>query len=213
MLAWILLTVVALAAVLYAERAQRPRIVWVAKPLASIGFIGAAVANGAFDTAYGNAVFLALVWSFLGDVFLIPRDSRPAFTFGIVSFLVGHLGFIVAFRVLGLDLGWAAAAAAGLLVPAVVVWRWLAPHLPRGMVIPVALYVVVITGMLAAAIGTWPRVEAPIVLAAAILFYLSDLTVARQRFVVKAFANRMIGLPLYYAGQLLFAASVTPAVL
>ena len=32
-----------------------------------------------------------------------------------------------------------------------------------------------------------------------------DLFVARQRFVAEAFINRLIGLPLYYAGQLLIA--------
>jgi hypothetical protein len=39
-------------------------------------------------------------------------------------------------------------------------------------------------------------------------FYLSDLFVARQRFVAPAFANRLYGLPLYYLGQFLLAFSV-----
>jgi hypothetical protein len=32
-------------------------------------------------------------------------------------------------------------------------------------------------------------------------FYLSDIFVARQRFVQHSFLNRLIGLPLYYLGQ------------
>jgi uncharacterized membrane protein YhhN len=43
----------------------------------------------------------------------------------------------------------------------------------------------------------------------ATLFYLSDFTVARDRFVPGAgFANRAIGLALYYAAQFLLAFSV-----
>jgi hypothetical protein len=38
-------------------------------------------------------------------------------------------------------------------------------------------------------------------------FYLSDLAVARDRFVARAFVNRLWGLPLYYAAQILFAVS------
>ena len=37
----------------------------------------------------------------------------------------------------------------------------------------------------------------------ALLFYLSDLCVARERFVVKSKWNGIVGLPLYYAGQLM----------
>jgi YhhN family len=42
----------------------------------------------------------------------------------------------------------------------------------------------------------------------AISFYLSDLFVARDRFVQTAFLNRLPGLPTYYAGQFLLAFSV-----
>ena len=35
----------------------------------------------------------------------------------------------------------------------------------------------------------------------------ADLFVARERFVSPAFGNRAIGLPLYYAAQILFAVS------
>ncbi|MDD3992851.1 MAG: hypothetical protein PHV70_11955 [Desulfobacteraceae bacterium] len=37
---------------------------------------------------------------------------------------------------------------------------------------------------------------------------MSDLFVARQRFVAPAFSNRLLGLPLYYIGQFLLAFSV-----
>jgi len=39
-------------------------------------------------------------------------------------------------------------------------------------------------------------------------FYISDLFVARDRFFKTEFSNRLLGLPLYYAGQFLLAFSV-----
>ena len=43
----------------------------------------------------------------------------------------------------------------------------------------------------------------------ALLFYLSDLFVARHRFVTTEFLNRGFGLPIYYAGQVLIALSIS----
>jgi uncharacterized membrane protein YhhN len=42
----------------------------------------------------------------------------------------------------------------------------------------------------------------------AVLFAASDLTVARERFVHRSAWNRVVGLPMYYAGQLLIAWSI-----
>ena len=53
---------------------------------------------------------------------------------------------------------------------------------------------------------------APILIAVgAIAFTISDLFVARERFVQTGFANGAIGLPLYFGSQLLLAYSVTLA--
>ena len=72
-----------------------------------------------------------------------------------------------------------------------------------------AAYVVVISTMVWGAMATvvghhlgWT------VAVGAALFYCSDLTVARDRFVEETFLNRVIGLPLYYAGQVFIALSV-----
>ncbi len=72
---------------------------------------------------------------------------------------------------------------------------------------PVDVYIVVITLMVATAFAA-SRVGAPTtVLAGAIAFYLSDLSVARDRFVCSTFTNRLWGLPLYYVAQLLLGSS------
>jgi uncharacterized membrane protein YhhN len=80
------------------------------------------------------------------------------------------------------------------------------------MKLPVLAYVVVITLMVIGARAVFERPDLPLtgkalIFWGAILFYLSDLLVARDQFIRKAFSNRLIGLPLYYTGQFLLAFS------
>jgi len=59
-------------------------------------------------------------------------------------------------------------------------------------------------GLLVAAWLATPASPRGILLAAGgVLFFASDLAVARERFVARAFSNRVWGLPCYYAAQLL----------
>jgi uncharacterized membrane protein YhhN len=190
---------------LFADRTDASWRLW-PKAAASTGFIAIAVASGAADTAYGRWVLVALALGWIGDVALVSK--HPAwFLIGLGAFLLSHLAYIGAFGVLGMR-GIAAGVTLGLLViPAIVIGRWLMPHVPRDMRVPVLAYVMVITAMVAAATGAasnsapWP------VLPAAVMFYASDLFVARERFVTPNFGNRAIGLPLYYGAQILFAVS------
>jgi uncharacterized membrane protein YhhN len=81
------------------------------------------------------------------------------------------------------------------------------------MKVPVAVYIIVISCMVAAA---WVALQNPVIrregawalFVGALCFYFSDLFVARDRFVKKQFINRLAGLPLYYLGQFLIAFSV-----
>jgi hypothetical protein len=61
--------------------------------------------------------------------------------------------------------------------------------------------------MVALAAGSFSYRVSWLLAAGAFGFYLSDLSVARDRFVAPAFVNRLWGLPLYYAAVLLLAAS------
>jgi uncharacterized membrane protein YhhN len=72
--------------------------------------------------------------------------------------------------------------------------------------VPVIGYVVVIVAMVigALAIGRGRLVVG------ALLFFASDLAVARDKFIAKTFANKAWGLPAYYAGQLAIAWSLAP---
>jgi len=130
---------------------------------------------------------------------LLLAKARHAFLAGIAVFLVAHVVYAAAFApaarvslVAGALLGAAGAAVVG--------WLW--PHLGHFRV-PVLCYATAITAMLVLALG----VANPLVRLGAALFYVSDLTVARDRFVRPGLANRLVGLPLYYAGQVLLALS------
>jgi hypothetical protein len=52
------------------------------------------------------------------------------------------------------------------------------------------------------------RTGAWFILVGAVLFYVSDIFEAHDRFVTEQFYNRFIGLPLYYTAQFLLAFSV-----
>jgi len=204
---WILATLFAVALLLLSEGNGWRAGVWIWKPLASTGFVAVALAAGATGFTYGRLVLLALVLSWWGDLLLIPR-ARAAFTAGLASFLLGHLAFAVAFVARGVAPLWLAVTAVVLAAPALAVHRWLRPHVPAPLLIPVRAYVVVICTMVACAFGTYAHAGGRALLAGALMFFVSDLAVARERFVAQGFVNKTWGLPLYYGGQLLLAASV-----
>lgn len=190
------------------ERAKRPIGIWVAKPLASTAFLAVALSAGALESTYGRAILAGLLLSWFGDVFLIPKGRPGIFLAGVLSFLAGHLAYAGAFVYRGMDrevLVVAALVAGGV---AVGVLRWLRPHVPGDMKVAVPAYVAVISVMVVCAIASfWARgsVWIPV---GAVGFYLSDLSVARDRFVSSDFVNRLWGLPLYYAAQVALAWSI-----
>ena len=91
------------------------------------------------------------------------------------------------------------------------VGRWLHPHVPSEMKIPVALYVIVITGMLLCAGLTAGTAPATLNIAGAWGFAASDLAVARRQFVDPSPANALWGTPLYFGSQMVLATSIALA--
>ena len=194
---------VAVAGLLVAEaRASRAGI-WLAKPAASTLFVVVACLAGATGSTFGLLVLSGLGLSWFGDVFLIGQRT-VAFIAGLSAFLLAHLAYAAAFFTLPLEILPTMLAGAGMLLVAIVVLRWLWPGLPAALRAPVVAYVLVIALMVAIAGGT-----VPVLLLAAAVFAASDVFVARERFVRSSLANRLCGLPLYYAAQLAFALSVS----
>ncbi len=203
---WIGLTTLALIALLLAERHEFAAGVRIAKPLASLGFLGYAVHHGALSSPYGIAILGGLGCSWFGDVFLLSR-RHSGFLAGLVAFFLAHVAYIAAFATQGPALGIVVGSILALLVPAWWVRRWLSAHVPSSLKRPVDLYMMVITGMVPTSIAAWFADGSTVMLIGAIAFYLSDLSVARDRFVAPGFDNRLWGLPLYYGAQLLLGST------
>ncbi len=203
--AW--LTVAAMCALLASKRRGWRVGEWTFKPLASTGFIVSALQHGALDSAYGRAVLAALVASWWGDVLLIPKMKR-AFLVGLGAFLLGHVAFAVAFVTRGVAWPTTLVTGALLCAPLALVGRWLMPHVPAAMKAPVMAYMAVITAMVSLAFGTVALHGNACIALGAVSFYLSDLSVARDRFVVTEYNNQLWGWPLYFGAQLVLAATL-----
>lgn len=195
-------------ALLVAEHKASQRGVWIAKPLASLGFVWVACVSGATGSPYGETVLLALIACALGDVLLITKGSGPAFLAGMAAFALGHAGFAAAFWQRGIERVATAVALVLMAGVAVATLRWLAPRLPADMRVPIRVYIAIISVMVALAVGASVENGSPWMAVGAIAFAVSDLSVARERFVQPAFANLLWGLPLYYAAQLVLAVTV-----
>ncbi|MCA9637613.1 MAG: lysoplasmalogenase [Myxococcales bacterium] len=199
-----ILTLVALVLLVIAERSRHRGARALTKVLASSGFMATALAAGALESAWGQTLLVALGLSMVGDIFLISR-ATAMFAGGLGAFLLAHVVFGVAFVVLGVDLGATAIVGALLVVFIVKVAAWVLPHVPGRLRAPVIAYILAVSAMAALAIGaSWSSGE-PAIAIAGVAFLISDVFVARDRFVTPGFANRLYGLPLYYGAQVLFA--------
>jgi uncharacterized membrane protein YhhN len=201
------ITAVAVLALLAAEALGRRVMVWIAKPTASTAFVAAAFVHGMPTDAYGIWVVVALVLSWWGDVLLIPR-SQKVFLAGILAFLSAHVAYAIAFVARGIALGWLVASGLPLALLGALVGRYFVRHAPAGLKRAVVAYIGVLSTMVALALAAWGRGGGTLLPIAAIAFYLSDISVALNRFVRPSLAYRAWGAPLYFGAQLLFAATV-----
>ncbi len=195
----------ALASLLKSARVGDRELEVVSKTAASIGF----VVLGAIAWSGGNPIATWLVVGLIlcaaGDVLLLWKRTFDA---GLWTFLLGHVAYIVAFHHALPFAVWSPFIAIVLVPAGLGALAWLWPHL-KSKKIPVCAYIAVISVMVWGAVATTTNGRLGwMVAVGATLFYLSDLTVARDRFVAPGFINRLIGLPLYYVGQILIALSV-----
>ena len=187
---------------------QKPKLA--VKTTLSALFIFAAVVQFHPVPLYYRFLLIGMIFCLGGDVFL-ALPGKKMFLFGLVSFLLGHVFYTVAFFYTAGFNQW---AGIGLVISALAgagVFLWLRPHL-GSMKIPVIFYILVISAMV---VGAWSVVGAGelksvgrmAAFGGALGFYVSDIFVARQRFLKAEFVNRLIGLPLYYGGQFMLAFS------
>ena len=162
----------------------------------------------------GHAIVTGLILGAVGDACLLAAGKRW-FLGGLVAFLLGHLCYVAGIAMVEPAERWLADAGWLVVLPVAIgvgVAAWLWPRL-GSMKLPVLGYVVTICAMVIAAIAAGRGAALPFanrlrLLVGACLFFASDLSVARDRFVARSFTNKLWGLPAYYAGQLLIAWSL-----
>ena len=201
---------VLLVGLIRAEKGGRAGRILVFKAPLSLLFIVTWTLSPARNSQFADMILIALWLCLAGDV-LLAFGSQRTFLLGLVSFLLGHAVYAAAFFTAGTSSGWMGMMVIGLLAAGLGIWQWLRPYLD-GMQGPVLAYIVVISVMVSGAASLSGTAAIPMaarisIFSGAVLFYLSDICVARERFVVSAHINRLAGLPLYYAAQFLLAVS------
>ncbi len=181
--AWILAVVAAVFALTdwFGVVTDRATVRYIAKPATLVALIGVALAVNPADSTIRAWMVAGLVFSLGGDVFLMLPERW--FIAGLVSFLIGHIAYVVG---LGLAPTSTAGLAVGLAVvvaSAATVGRSIVTTVRAGshtaLTAPVIAYIAVISAMVIAAFGT----TAAAAIIGALLFYASDSILAWNRFV------------------------------
>ena len=204
---WIVAAMIACASLVLCQLADIRGGAIVSKIAASSAFLITALGSGALRSRFGQVILAGLVLSAFGDVFLL-WSAPSLFLLGLISFLLAHLAYIAAFLSHGIDVRWSAATIVPVAVLSLAVSMWLTPYVSTDMLIPVRVYTIVISVMVAAAFGARGAGGSWLMPIGATLFYISDLAVATDRFVTPGFPMYVWGLPLYYSGQLMLALCV-----
>ena len=148
-------------------------------------------------------VLAALVFSWAGDVFLISSDWFMA---GLVSFLIAHIFYIVAYQKTGAATGQLKAVdiVKFVIYGAALIW-FIYPGL-GDLLVPVLIYALVLLGM-----GVWAHkrrgatstASFKLVALGAILFAISDGLIAVNKFAYPIPAERILIMSIYISAQYL----------
>lgn len=207
--AWILLGLaVAVALMDWASLVERPNpLEALAKPLVIVLLIGVALTLNPQSNGMRWLFIFALVFSLAGDVYLLPQVNL--FVLGLLSFLLAHVVYVLGFLVGGVTVSvipLAAAAVAVVAVPLLVVLaRGARDKGESDLIVPVVVYVVVISAMVVAAVASGNGVA----IAGALLFMTSDAVIGWSRFVKATPSSPWVIMITYHAGQALLVVSLT----
>lgn len=178
---------------------------WVCKPSVMVALVAAAVLLRPTSGAVRAWVVVGLVCSLAGDVFLMLPEER--FVEGLVSFLLAHIAYVVAFFVAGTS---ATSAAIGVAIVAVGVALMARPILRAvksehaDFAVPVLAYVSVISVMVVAAWAT----SNPWAIVGAMSFYASDGILAWNKFVHQIKGGRFAIMSTYHVAQFAIVVSL-----
>ena len=203
--------VLAVFLLIRAEFLKKQRQIYVFKPIATLTVISIAVFSfwePSYNPTYTIGVLVGLILSFGGDMALMFQENRRAFTVGLGLFLLAHVTYTVVFLILGRFSAWDVLSTAVLVAIGVGFYVLIRSNL-GAMRVPVIAYIVIISLMVSRAVSTWPSPlfgggQATMVVAGAVLFYVSDVILAASRF-WRPWRYHRISLAFYYSGQLLIA--------
>lgn len=207
----IILGIILLFGLLYYEKKKNRIPHLITKTTLSLLFVTTALLQPHSVPAYYHYLLIGLIFCLMGDVCL-ALPQKKAFMGGLVAFLVGHLLYILSFSSLIPISYWISSGLLIIVGISALIFFWLRPHL-KSMLIPVLLYMLVITLMASGAWAVFGKSSFQIsgralILTGSLCFYLSDLFVAKHRFIKEEYRNRLLGLPLYYTGQFMLAFSI-----
>ncbi|RME34725.1 MAG: lysoplasmalogenase [Thermoflexia bacterium] len=185
--------------------------IYVAKPLSTLLVIAAALLSlrePTWSPVYTTGITVGLVLSLGGDVALMFPEKPRAFLVGLVLFLLAHVAYTALFLSLGRFSSWDVLTAALLILAAAGFYQLIQTGLGplKG---PVIAYMAVLSLMVHRALSAFVSPafapgQAWMVASGAILFYLSDVVLAADRF-WRPLKYHPLSLALYYGGQLLLA--------
>ncbi len=218
---WVVVLAVAMVDWIAVARGWK-RIEYIAKPSTMVLLFGWLALTGGFGATPLVCFGLGIFFSLAGDVFLMvsyARASNRWFLLGLAAFLLAHVAYIIGLNTPLGDISpvWAIGIGVILAMTAArVLRRILAGVREKGlhrMVAPVVAYGTVITLMLLSAILTlyrldWKTSAAGLVSLGAILFYLSDILIAWDRYVTPVKNGRVLNMAAYHLGQIALAAGV-----
>jgi len=191
----ILLTlfIIACGVNLYAEFIESTQLIFISKPSLMILLSAWFYYSAKEKNQYFNLIAAALFFSLLGDSLLMIVEANPAkelfFIFGLGSFLLAHVAYLVGFRLIGnYKRG---------LFGAAHYWKWplfglfflmiwvLKPGIPDDLQLPVAIYCFVIILMVMSCIHLKAYMPYKIfkwLMLGATLFLISDTIIGLNKF-------------------------------
>lgn len=194
---------------------DRPWMNFAFKPAATLAIIAWAWRRGAGTPGPRRWILAGLGLSLAGDVALLWPER--GFLPGLISFLLAHLAYLVAFtRTQRLAAWWPAFGLYALVAGGVLAALW--SDVPAPLRIPVAVYVVALASMAAQALVVRRRVElgsaasrrASVLAVGGALFVLSDALLATNKFALPVPMASLWILASYWSAQWCIAAWLAP---
>ena len=181
-----------------------PSLTRIFKPLATILLL---VIVGWPHSSFAKLVVAGIVLSLVGDVALLS-DSEPAFMVGLLGFLAAHVLYIIANLSVAVWSPIPIVVGVAILTSTMILLRYVRPSaLP--LRIATIVYGAAISAMV---ISAWATIGgrlgwAPFAAGGALLFYVSDSSLALDRFYKKIPHVAYLALGVYWLGQIGIALS------